>query len=195
MSASRRELYRQVAALHVANIDQGFLSTLGVRFVALLYRAIDECEDSSFFVEDSEGRVVGFVSGATGMGPIYRRMLHYWPALLTSLFPSMFNPRCLRRILEILKYSRGHQTIGGLPSAELRSIAVDRAYRGQHRADFLYRRLANYFRDEGNVAFKIIVGKALVPAHKFYARMGAVPITEVSVHKGELSTVYVQRLE
>jgi ribosomal protein S18 acetylase RimI-like enzyme len=195
MTTSRRGLYKQVAALHVANINQGFLSTLGVRFVALLYRAIDECEDSSFFVEESEGRVVGFVSGATGMGPIYRRMLHYWPALFASLFPSMFNPRCLRRILEILKYSRGHQVADGLPNAELLSIAVDPAYRGQRRADFLYEKLASYFRGRGEAAFMITVGKGLAPAHRFYRRMGAVPVTDIQVHKGEISTVYVHRLQ
>lgn len=191
----KRELYLQVAALHIASIDQGFLSTLGVRFVALMYRAIDECESSAVFVDESEGRIVGFVAGASGMRSIYKRMLRYWPALFVTLLPSVVNPRRVWRILEILKYSRAHQDSDDLPSAELLSIAVDPAYRGQHRADFLYQQLAAYFRDRGDVAFKITVGKALAPAHRFYTRMGAVPMTDVEVHEGNMSTVYVQRLQ
>ena len=34
------ERYRQVAALHATSIDQGFLSTLGEPFLALMYRAL-----------------------------------------------------------------------------------------------------------------------------------------------------------
>ena len=185
----------QVAALHVANIDQGFLSTLGIRFIALMYRAIDECADSTFFVDEVEGRVVGFVSGAAGMRPIYKRMLHYWPELFISLFPSMLSLQRLRRILEILNYGRAHQASNELPNAELLSIAVTPECRGQHRADILYRKLAAYFCEHGETAFKITVGKGLGPAHRFYQRMGAVPVADTQVHKGEVSTVYVHHLQ
>ena len=159
-----------------------------------MYRAIDECGSSALFVETSGDRVVGFVAGATGMKPIYKRMLHYWPELFVTLLPSAFNPRRTRRILEILKYSRAHQTDNAMPDAELLSIAVDAAFRGQHRADVLYQELATYFRDRGDAAFKITVGEALAPAHKFYRRMGAHPVADVEVHRGEISTVYVHQL-
>lgn len=195
MTIPKRELYLQVAALHIASINQGFLSTLGVRFVALMYRAIDECESSAVFLDESDGRIVGFVAGASSMRPIYKRMLHYWPALFAALLPSLIKPRRMWRILEILKYGRARQVNDALPDAELLSIAVDPAYRGQHRADFLYQKLAAYFRGRGDVAFKITVGEALAPAHRFYTRMGAVPMADVEVHEGEISTVYVQELQ
>ena len=31
------DIYRQVAWLHIASLDRGFLTTLGERFLALLY--------------------------------------------------------------------------------------------------------------------------------------------------------------
>ena len=190
-------LYRSVAELHIANINQGFLSTLGVGFISLMYRAIDEGDDSVLLVAQSDGKVIGFVAGATGMKPIYRRMLRYWPQSFWALLPSLFSPRRVWRIIEILRYSRGG---GGssngvaLPAAELLSIAVAPAFRGQHHAENLYQSLCEHFLQRKLPAFKIVVGSALAPAHKFYRRMGAQPAAEVEVHQGSASTVYVQAL-
>ncbi|MEH6874269.1 MAG: hypothetical protein V7849_07670 [Candidatus Competibacter sp.] len=42
-SADKAMVYRQVAQLHAENSNQGFLSSLGPRFLTLLlYQAIDE---------------------------------------------------------------------------------------------------------------------------------------------------------
>ena len=189
-------LYRSVAELHIANINQGFLSTLGVGFISLMYRAIDEGDDSVLLVAQSDGKVIGFVAGATGMKPIYRRMLRYWPQLFWALLPSLFSPRRVWRIIEILRYSRGGGGSSGatLPAAELLSIAVAPEFRGQRHAENLYQSLCEHFLQRKLPAFKIVVGSALAPAHKFYRRMGAQPAAEVEVHQGSASTVYVQAL-
>ncbi len=189
----KRDLYRRVAELHVANLDQGFLATLGVEFLALMYRAIDEGEDSVLLVAEQDGRIVGFVSGAMGMRAVYRRMLRRWPRLAWTLLPSAFRPKRVWRILEILRYGGGSED-PRLPRAELLSIAVDAHHRGRQHAELLYRRLSEHFRDRGIPAFRIVVGAALAPAHKFYGRMGARVVAQVEVHRGASSTVYVQEL-
>jgi len=190
---SKTDLYRSVAALHIANINQGFLSSLGVGFLSLMYRAIDEGENSVLIIAEADGKIVGFATGGMGTGSIFRRMLRYWPQLCWALLPSAFSPRRVWRIVEILRYSGGAGDTA-LPVAELLSIAVDPAYRGQHRADVLYRELCEHFTKCGVPAFKIVVGAALAPAHKFYKRMGAQAAAEVAVHGGAVSTVYVQAL-
>ena len=195
---NKAELYRTVAELHIANINQGFLSTLGLRFISLMYRAIDEERDSVLLVARVDGKAVGFVAGATGMRPIYGRMLRYWPQLFWALLPAMFSPRRVLRIIEILRYSRGGNGNGGsgavLPAAELLSIAVAAEFRGQRHAENLYQELCEYFEQREVAEFKIVVGAALSPAHKFYLRMGARPAAEIEVHQGSGSTVYVQAL-
>ena len=50
LSQDRASFYRSVAELHAANIDQGFLSSLGVAFLSLMYRAIDEVDESILVV-------------------------------------------------------------------------------------------------------------------------------------------------
>ena len=189
-----RELYRQVAGLHARNLDQGFLATLGPEFLAQLYRAIDEGSDSVLICERDGDRVLGFVAGSRGMGPIYRRMLRRPFSLGLALLPSLLNPGRVRRILEVLRYGRGGHAPAALPRAELLSIAVDPDARGRGIADRLYGALAAHFRAAGEAAFCITVGAPLAPAHRFYRRMGAEPVAEVEVHRGQASTVYVQRL-
>lgn len=190
----RRDLYQQVARLHVENIDQGFLATLGSGFVSLMYQAIDEAPASVLLVEERDGRVVGFVAGASGMGAIYKRMLRSPLRLGAALLPSLIRPKRVLRILEILRYSRGHSLPPDVPEAELLSIAVDASYRGQQIADRLYRRLEEHFQKMGLSSFRIMVGDALAPAHRFYRRMGAVSHSSMEVHEGERSTIYLQSL-
>lgn len=185
------ERYRQVAVLHATNIDQGFLATLGVPFLALMYRALDEAEESVLLTEEQGGRVLGFVSGGLGMGAIYRRMLRHPFRLALALLPSMVRPRRVIRILEILRYG-GSAGAADLPHAELLSIAVDPVARGTGVSERLYRRLSEAFGRRGLASFKIVVGESLAPAHRYYRRMGAVPVAHVEVHAGERSVVYLQ---
>lgn len=186
--------YRQVAALHAAGINQGFLATLGIPFLSLMYQAIDEAPASVLIVDEAGGTVRGFVTGGVGMGPIYRRMLRHPFRLAAALLPTLVRPARLRRIFDILRYGSKQEGARELPRAELLSIAVAPESRGSGVAESLYKRLEQHFRTQGVNAFKITVGDSLATAHRFYGRMGAVPAGKVEVHEGEGSTVYLQRL-
>lgn len=189
--------YQAVAEIHMTCIDRGFLSTLGVDFLALLYRAIEEGENSLLLTEQNGDRIVGFVAASTGMGMIYKKMLRRWPKLVRSLLPVLISPRRLWRVLEILRYSASGPSNSqvALPPCELLSIAVVADARGQGHAESLYRRLCSELRVRSVPAFRIIVGGALGPAHRFYQRMGAQTVGELELHAGEKSVVYVHSLE
>jgi ribosomal protein S18 acetylase RimI-like enzyme len=186
--------YRQVAGLHMRCLDQGFLATLGERFLALMYEAIDQADESTLLVEEDSGQVQGFVTGGIGMGAIYRRMLRSPVRLALAIAPALTRPSKVRRILEILRYSGAGVLPEGLPEAELLSIAVAPEWRGKAVADRLYGRLVEDFRKRHVAAFRITVGEALAPAHRFYQRMGAQVAGQVEVHGGEPSKVYVHRV-
>lgn len=186
-------VYRQVASLHAQGIDQGFLPTLGEPFLALLYEAIDQGASSVLLTHQEDGRVVGFVSGSHGLGPVYRSLLRRPARLAAALWPVLLSPAKLWRVIEILRHSARSATPGAvdLPSAELISIVVAPAWRGREVAERLYRALEAHFAGEGTGRFKIVVGETLGPAHRFYRRMGAVPAAEAVVHGGARSVVYV----
>lgn len=159
-----------------------------------MYRALDEAAGSVLLTEEKNGRVVGFVSGGEGMGAVYRRMLRYPVRLGLSLVPSLVRPKRVLRILEILRYGAGASARTDLPRAELLSIAVDPSARGTGVSEQLYRRLQSHFSERGVDAFRIVVGDALLPAHRYYQKMGAKPVARIEVHAGEGSVVYVQSL-
>ena len=186
-------LYRQVAALHAASLDQGFLSTLGEPFLALLYRAIDEARGGVLLVEERNGDVVGFVAGSVGMGEIYRRLLRRPFALSAAMIPSVARPARLRRIVDVLRYGQSDGHHAALPRAELLSIAVAPEARGHGVADSLYGRLVEHFQRQGIGEFRIVVGDTLEAAHRFYRRMGAEPRGRIELHAGQSSVVYVHR--
>lgn len=189
-------IYRRVAQLHVEGINQGFLASLGVSFLSVMYQAIDEGPDSILIVCQNGGQVIGFVAGAVGMRGVYLRMLKRWPKLLVCLTPFVFSASTVRKLSELLVYSadisrRGQMTLR-LPDAELLSIAVDANCRGAGHARSLYQQLSAWFVERGCVEFKIVVGEKLDDAHRFYLSMGAEPKGEITVHRGQSSIVYVQ---
>lgn len=185
--------YREIAALHAEGIKDGFLTSLGVDVLALLYRAIDEADECVLIVEMSEDRVIGFVAGATGMKPIYKRMLARLPQLVRVLAPQLLKPGKLRGLTEIVM-RRESPADTSLPDAELLSIVVAPANRGHGMADRLYGELSRQLAERSFDAFKIMVGEDLHHAHSFYRRMGAVPVGAATFHKGTESVLYVHQL-
>ncbi|MEQ8903301.1 MAG: GNAT family N-acetyltransferase [Roseovarius sp.] len=185
---------RQVAELHASAISQGFLSSLGPRFLTVLYRAIDLCDTAVLIVEKDGPRITGFVTGGCGMGPVYRQMLRDWPRLGLSLAPALVQPRKIRGILEILRRRDTSGDAHILPRHELFSIAVDPTFRGSGTAERLYQGLNDHFRAIHVPAYRIVVGESLIPAHRFYTRMGAKPVRAVRLHGTSTSTIYVQNV-
>jgi GNAT superfamily N-acetyltransferase len=188
-----KEDYVEVAKMHIEGIHKGFLSTLGVQFLTLMYRSIDEAETAVLIVEKENDVIVGFVSGGMGMGAIYKAMLRRFPTLFTALVPALVNPKKVWRIFEVIRH-KSNTASNDLPEWELLSICVSPDMRGSGVAQNLYTALETDLKTRGATKFQIVVGEQLAPAHKFYKKMGATPHTEIAIHKGAKSVVYVQRL-
>ena len=189
-----RSDYAELARIHSSCIDLGFLSSLGLGFLSLLYEAIDADDNSHLILEKKEGSLIGFVAGGRGMKSIYRKLLIRLPRLLVALFPAMLHPRKVSKIIELLFFAKKQNPVSSSPEAELFSIAVIQSARGSGLAQKLYNALGERFFQDGESAFCIVVGENLSQAHRFYQKMGAVPFAQVSVHKGQSSTLYRQDL-
>jgi GNAT superfamily N-acetyltransferase len=191
------DVIRQVAELHAEGLKSGFLSSLGRRFLELLYTAIDESDESVLIVEMEGDRVAGFITGGNGMRSIYSRLMRRPLRLTFSLAPNLLSPKKLSGILEVLIKGGGaspETSQSSLPRHELLSMVVASNFRGQGVSEKLYRRLCDYFVAQGAGSFRILVGGQLDTANRFYGRMGAVAATEIYFHGGAVSTIYVQDL-
>ena len=185
--------FHQVAVLHRDSLPDGFLATLGIRFLELMYESMEGADDAFLITEERDGKVIGFVTGGIGMAGTYRRMLAHPIRLGATLAPTLLSRHQIRKIWEIIRYSTAADP--AFPRAELLSLAVDPAFRGTGAADRLYWQLTEAFQEKGIARFKIVVGKALLPAQRFYRRMGASAIGEMTLHGSEVSIVYCHDVE
>ncbi len=186
--------YRAIASLHCDHVNQGFLATLGVPFLTLLYEAIDKDSESVLLVERVDRSVVGFVSGTRGLARIYKQLLFKPLRLIYSLKSCLLSPSKMYKIIEVLLISKGSKISADLPKQELLSIVVNPAYQGRGYAENLFKALCAHFSAEGVRSFRIVVGSNLHRAHAFYTKMGSIPVKEIQVHKGADSVVYVKEL-
>lgn len=186
------KIYRQIADLHIANLDRSFLASLGPTFLSEVYNAMDKSDNVSLFYESIDGKVIGFITGGTTMGPIYKAMLPRIAFWAVPLAFRLLSIERFKRVLDIIRYSKSSNE--DLPQAELFSITVSPSARGKGVAPKLYNRLLNDFKEKGVEQFRIIVGKELTSAHKFYIKMGAKVETEIELHEGETSKVYLHNI-
>ena len=56
------KIYLEVAKLHIRSLKTGFLPTLGVNFLSLMYRCIDEGNFTTLILKYKKNELVGFVS-------------------------------------------------------------------------------------------------------------------------------------
>ena len=186
--------YRTVASLHCDHINQGFLASLGVPFLTLLYEAIDKDSESVLLLERVDLKVVGFVTGTRGLARIYKQLLLKPFRLIYSLRSCLLSPSKMYKIIEVLLISKGSNISADLPKQELLSIVVNPIYQGGGHAENLFKALCSHFREEGVSSFSIVVGVNLDRAHAFYTKMGSIPVKQIQVHKGADSVVYVKEL-
>jgi ribosomal protein S18 acetylase RimI-like enzyme len=186
-------VYQKVAHLHCEHINQGFLATLGPSFLALLYEAIDKDKSSVLIAKEVDGDVVGFVSGAASLRPIYKQLLYRPFSLFVALTSCFFSISKLSKIIEIFFIGKNNPILTGLPRHELLTIVVDPSFQGQGHAEDLFSSLCYYFKAVNVTNFKVVVGGDLARAHAFYLKMGCTVAGEIEVHKGKDSLVYVKQ--
>lgn len=176
---------RVVAELHRRSIESGFLSTLGTRFLSLLYEAIIGHREGVVLVADHRGQVVGFISGVLSTGAFYRRFLRrYWLKTVLALLPGGMRPSLLRRALETLSYGRESR---GEATGELLSMGVAPAFRGIGVGARLIGGLQGWADERRPASLRVVVGSDNERAIAVYRRAGFKDVRTLQVHRGEPS--------
>ena len=191
---NNKDYYYQLAVLHKENLEQGFLSSLGISFLRLLYKEIDRDKDSVIISVKEDNRVIAFVSGTIKFNKIYKRLLLKLPWVIFAIFPKIFSFKVLYKIFEILKTQLSKKNKKKFPDSELLSIAVHKNYRREGHANYLFLQLVKFFKSKKVESFHIKVGGDLKAAHSFYKKLGAIPQSNIQIHKSENSIVYTKNV-
>ena len=189
----KNQIYLDVAKLHIDTIKTGFLPSLGIKFLALMYKCIDEANFSTLITNYNNYKLTGFVSGTLGTSSLYRAMFYHPIDLIFVLIPLIFRIQKIKKILNILKYISGPKR-NKFPKAELLTICVDPNYHRQGIGFDLYQKLSEYFKSESVSEFVVIVGQSL-EANSFYEKQGAKKIGEIQVHSNVISNLFIQKIK
>lgn len=185
---------KKIAEFHKTYIEKGFISSLGERFLTVLYQSMNNSKYSFCLVYKEDDRFKGFVSGSVNIKKFYLEfILNHFLKIVIILFPKLLSIKFLIKILETLMYPT-KKTNYKLPDAELLSIVVEQEFQGTGVSELLFLSLINEFKKRGINEFKVVVGDNLERAKRFYEKMGGVLASKIEVHKGEVSSVYVFKI-
>jgi ribosomal protein S18 acetylase RimI-like enzyme len=178
-----------VANLHAERIGEGFLVTLGPRFLTRLYRRIALTPAAVLVVaEDDSQRIVGFVAAATSTRRLYGDFLRR-DAVPAGLAAAPAVLRSPRRVWETFRY--GNTDDGDLPAAEVLSIAVAADAGGRGIGGALLAAALERLAEAGAPAARVVTAVGNDPALAMYERAGFRRRTRTEVHAGVPQEVLV----
>jgi len=184
----------EIAKIHKQEINQGFLSQLGIKFLAKLYEAMILSKESFVVVAKENNQIIGFISGCVNVKNFYKDFLknHTFSAIII-LLPKFFNFVTIKKIFETLKYSKRKED--NLPEAELLVIASKREFHGKGIALKTFECFINEMKKREIEQFKVIVGENLSRAIGFYEKMGFNFHSNTNIHKKEPSRIYIYNIK
>jgi ribosomal protein S18 acetylase RimI-like enzyme len=180
-----------VATLHVSEIREGFLATLGARFLRHLYARIVESPHGFLIVTETQSErggvtVSGFVAGAVSVRSLYREFL-WRDGLVASLSSAPQLVRSLPRVWETLRYGSGQPPVDHAasgPEAELLSLAVAGDSRRQGLGGVLVDAFLSEAASGACTSARVVVGADNDAAVALYRRGGFETAGTLEVHEG-----------
>jgi ribosomal protein S18 acetylase RimI-like enzyme len=176
-----------LAALHATRISEGFLPSLGPKFLTRLYARIARSSGAFGYVVADGDHVLAFATGAESVSKLYKEfVIHDGVAASFDALPRL--ARSVRRVVETLRYPA---TTTDLPRAEILSVATDAAATGRGHGALALRAATTEFARRGCSAVKVTVGAANTGAVRFYESCAFERRGEVTVHGDARSEVLV----
>jgi ribosomal protein S18 acetylase RimI-like enzyme len=176
-----------VAALHSERIGEGFLVTLGPRFLTRLYRRIARSPTAVLLVAEAGDRVVGFVAATTSTNRLYAEFLRR-DAIPAAVAAAPRILRAPRRVWETLRYGTSDHD---LPPAEILSIAVAADATGQGTGSALLDAALIELAQLGVEAVRVVTTVGNHSAIEMYERVGFSRRRRTEVHHGVEQEVLV----
>lgn len=173
-----------VADLHASQIDQGFLSLLGPKFLTRLYRRILRTPGSFLLVAEGESpaEVIGFIAGTEDITHLYRTFLVHDGAL-AAIETAPVLVRSWRRVAETLRHGMGDGNGTGRGS-ELLAVAVAPGQQGSGVGTALVSEFLDEVDRRGSGDAYVVVAADNPAAVSLYQRTGFVTSERFELHAG-----------
>lgn len=185
---------RQAAQIQIQELPEGFLSSLGEKPLALIFRHVAESQFGLMVlaVDNETNCVVGYVFGAIHTGKLYKDFLMKRTLVALRYFlPKLLSWTRIKKAFETLLYPAKKGTVqNSFPKSELLDLAVTHTYHGTGVAQYLFTAFVDLCKSKGIRSFVIPTTEGLDRAHRFYEKMGAKRVGVVEVHDGQNTYIY-----
>ncbi len=180
----------EAAKLHIDGIHMGFISSLGIDFVAGLYKAIALDPNSFGYVALKEGKVVGFATFTTNLKGLYKSIMKKNGIRFGFLlFRKMFSWEMIQKVFETLFYPSRIKKYQ-FPEAEFLSMSISSEARGHGLATRFVKTGFEECRRREIKELKILAATTIEPINKMYEKFGFQVAAQIENH-GIVSNVYV----
>lgn len=188
-----------LAKLHYDTLTTSFLAGLGLDFLSRLYTFLILKEKVWIYEENNE--IKGFVSYSENSSGMMKRFLINCPRCIILLaLRIIVKPINFKRFIETFrapfksKKTREAKDSFCLPSGELLSISVSPNCQASGIGSQLVKTLEEYLKHNQIYTYKVVAGKELVSANKFYLKNGFVFAAQIKIHGETLSNVYIKEI-
>jgi ribosomal protein S18 acetylase RimI-like enzyme len=188
------------ANIHKQEINGGFLSQLGLKFLKLLYKAIISSSNTCCIVAEKDNFVVGFVAISFNTNKFYKEFfIKYGLKVFFILIFNLFNPVIMKKVIESAIYpfkkikTKKNDSIE-ITETELLSIAVNQNAKGTGIAQRLIETMFDECKKRNIRKIKVIVGAENSRANRFYEKVGFRFCSNIYIHGSDVSNVYIKEL-
>jgi ribosomal protein S18 acetylase RimI-like enzyme len=187
----------RAAQLHVAGINEGYLATLGQRFLSRLYARMVTSRHA-FLIVAYEPResvanatrpAIGFVAGTESVSALYREFL-VKDGVIAGIGSAPRLLRSIPRLLETLRYGAGESQSKERSDdreSELLSIAVAAEARNRGAGALLVDAFRSAAVRSGSRSARVVVGAENDGAIRLYRNAGFVEDERFELHPGTAS--------
>jgi len=192
---SPKEYFNQIAKIHQDEIVEGFLSTLGVKFLSKLYCSLCDSPYAFLYVAVINNRICGFICGSTDTSKVYKYfIMRNGIFILPLIIPKILSFKKIRRIFETLIYPQKKENVV-LPKNEILNFCISSNFQRKGIGKKLFKVLVNEFKSLNLNRIKIVTGANQIKAQKFYESAGAIKFTDIEVHRDSKSFIYVYNIK
>lgn len=185
-NVANKEDAQLISKIHKEEISGGFLSSLSLSFLTKIYNSMISSNSSFCIVVKENNTIVGFISGTTNLKVFYKHFItHSFLPAVFLLLPKFLN---IKKILETLLYPVKEKD---LPQAELLAMAVKKDFQNQGIAKQLLEGFVEEMKKREVNEFKVLVGKELESANRFYRKNGFRYLSNIKIHGKEESIMYI----
>lgn len=160
----------EIAKIHHAALNNTFLSSLGLSFLAGMYNALADDPKSILFVAEEDGEVAGFISCILESDTFIRRIILKSPMKLSLPIGCQIIKKLstIKKILQTLRY--GKLCFIENVDTELLAIAVVPKFQRAGIGSSLFNALLEELKSRNVKKLKVLVGQELESAQCFYKK-------------------------